>query len=378
MSALKAWTRPEKSTKTAGAWPASFRDDTGDVVLEVRHLRKEFSVRRHLSEVARGKRVTVKAVDDVSFQLTRGEILGLVGESGCGKTTTGKLIMKLLRPTSGTIAMNGRDVTMIEGAEEVAYRRQVQMVFQDPYASMNPRFKIRDVLEEPLLIHGIGSHKADRMKIVRSVMEKVKMTPVDEFIERHPHMLSGGQRQRIATARTLILSPKVIIADEPVSMIDLSTRAEVLHMMKSIQEEMELSFLYITHDISTARFFADRIAVMYLGRIVEIGTADEVIDHPLHPYTKALIMAVCEPVSGSKDRIKDLPIKGEIPDAVNIPAGCRFHTRCPFANPECWELPEPELEEGGTDHFVACRRWKEIEKESSRPTGFGLLPHRPA
>ncbi len=196
--------------------------------------------------------------------------------------------------------------------------------------------------------------------MVRSVMEKVKMTPVDEFMERHPHMLSGGQRQRIATARTLILSPKVIVADEPVSMIDLSTRAEILHMMKAVQQEMELSFLYITHDISTARFFADRIAVMYLGRIAEIGGADDVIDNPRHPYTKALIAAVCEPVSGSKDCIKDLPIKGEIPDAVNIPAGCRFHTRCPFARPMCWEMPEPELEEAATGHFVACRRYKEI------------------
>ena len=186
------------------------------------------------------------------------------------------------------------------------------------------------------------------------------MTPVDEFLERHPHMLSGGQRQRIATARTLILSPALLVADEPVSMIDLSTRAEILHMMKAIQQEMELSILYITHDISTARFFTDRIAVMYLGRIVEIGPSDDVIDAPRHPYTKALIDAVCEPVSGRVNVIKNLPIKGEIPSAADIPSGCRFHPRCAFAQRECWELPEPELEEVGPGHFAACRRWKAL------------------
>jgi peptide/nickel transport system ATP-binding protein len=268
--------------------------------------------------------------------------------------------MKLIPPTSGSISMDGRDMTKVEGADEFAYRRSVQMVFQDPYASMNPRFKIRDVLEEPLLIHHIGVSRAERMGLVAQVMEKVKMTPVWDFMDRHPHMLSGGQRQRIATARTLILSPKIIVADEPVSMIDLSTRAEILHMMKAIQQEMELSLLYITHDLSTARYFTDRIAVMYLGRIVEIGSGDEMIEEPLHPYTKALIMAVCEPVSSSKDCIKELPIKGEIPNAANIPRGCRFHTRCPYATSDCIELPEPELEEAGAGHFVACRRYKEI------------------
>ncbi len=340
--------------------PSHFTFGEGEAILDVRGLRKEFHVRRRLAEVARGEHVVVKAVDGISFQLRRGEILGLVGESGCGKTTTGKMIMKLIAPTAGTIGMDGRDVTAVPRGEEIAYRRQVQMVYQDPYASMNPRFRVRDVLEEPLLIHGVGGTKAQRMEMVARVMEKVKMTPVDDFMERHPHMLSGGQRQRIATARTLILSPKIIVADEPVSMIDLSTRAEILHMMKAIQQEMELSILYITHDISTARFFTDRIAVMYLGRIVEIGPADDVIDSPRHPYTKALIEAVCEPVSGRVDLIKRLPIKGEIPSAADIPAGCRFHPRCEYAQRECWELPEPELEEVGPGHYAACRRWKAI------------------
>ena len=324
----------------------------GDVILEVKDLRKEFTAHRG--------HAIVKAVDGVSFSLRRGEILGLVGESGCGKTTTGKLVMRLIEPSSGSIKVEGFEATSLGRNEDFAYRRRVQMIFQDPYASMNPHFRIKDVLEEPLIIHGIGSSRAERMEMVAEVMAKVKMTPVADFMDRHPHMLSGGQRQRIATARTLILKPSVIVADEPVSMIDLSTRAEILHLMKTIQTDMDLSFIYITHDISTARFFTDRIAVMYLGRIVEIGSQDEVIDHPVHPYTRALIEAVCEPEPGRVGVLRDLKVKGEIPSASDIPKGCRFHTRCMFATEECSTLPEPELEDIGTGHLHACRRWKEL------------------
>jgi peptide/nickel transport system ATP-binding protein len=298
-------------------------------------------------------------VDDVSLQLRRGEILGLVGESGSGKTTLGKMIVKLIPPTSGRILMNGQDIIGTE-RDGIAYRRSVQMIFQDPYASLNPRFKVRDVLEEPLLIHHIGATRAERTQLITRIMEKVKMTPVLDYMDRHPHMLSGGQRQRIATARTLILSPQVIVADEPVSMIDLSTRAEILDMMRAVQQEMELSLLYITHDISTARYFTDRIAVMYLGRIVEMGSADQVIERPRHPYTRALIDAVCEPVAGRVQRLKELPIRGEIPSAADIPHGCRFHPRCVFARAECADMPEPELESVGPGHSAACRRLKEI------------------
>ncbi len=329
-------------------------------VLEVKNLKKLFPVRRGLGQFLLGQKRFVHAVDGVSFEIRRREILGLVGESGCGKTTTGKLVMKLLEPTSGQMRFGGKDATRPSREELRLYRRWVQMIFQDPYASMNPRFKIREVLEEPLLIHKIGDTRSERDDLIKKALTEVKLTPVDDFMGRFPHMLSGGQRQRAATARTLILSPDLLVADEPVSMIDLSTRAEILAMMKEVQQSLNLSYLYITHDLSTARYFTDRIAVMYLGRIVEIGTPDDVVEHPVHPYTRALIAAVCEPVTGRVGTIKELPIRGEIPSAANIPEGCRFHPRCPFAASECRECEDPELETVGTDHMAACRRWRQI------------------
>jgi len=337
----------------------SMNDDT---ILRVENLKKHFQPHLSLAQSIGGskKRKVVRAVDGITFDIKRGEIFGLIGESGSGKTTTGKLVMKLIDPTEGKMIFAGEDVTRLDKEKLAEYRRKVQMIFQDPYASMNPRFKIKDVLEEPLLIHKIKGNRDDRERMVIKALEEVKMNPPLEFMGRWPHMLSGGQRQRVATARTLILNPMMLVADEPVSMIDLSTRAEILHMMKDVQRDLGLTYLYITHDLSTARYFTDRIAVMYLGRIVEMGPAEVIIDDPKHPYTKALIDAVPEPETGQVEIVKELPISGEIPSPANIPAGCRFHTRCPYAKPECSENAEPELMDVGGGHFHACRRWKEL------------------
>lgn len=326
-----------------------------DIILKIDNLKKYFYTHTNIIESLLKKTKEIKAVDNISIEVKRGEILAIIGESGSGKTTIGKLILKLIKPTSGNIIFENENINNFNKDEILKYRRNVQMIFQDPYASMNPRFKIKDVLKEPLYIHNIDGNEKYYYEIIAKALIDVKINPPEEFIDRYPHMLSGGQRQRIAIARSLILNPKLVVADEPVSMIDLSTRAEILHIMKELQTYKNLSYIYITHDLSTARYFADRIAVMYLGVIVEIGDSNSIIDNPKHPYTKALIAAVPDSISypNKSNIIKELPIKGEIPNASNIPFGCRFHTRCIYARKEC-RNKMPTLEKVNNNHNVAC------------------------
>ncbi len=325
-------------------------------VLKVENLKKYFPIKRGFLATLRGEpQRFVHAVDGVSFEIYKQQVFALVGESGCGKSTTGKLIVKLLEPTDGKIYLEGQDVTEIKTKEEVlAYRRRVQMIFQDPFSSMNPRFRIYDVLEEPLLIHGIGETRAEREELIYKALEMVKIVPPEDYVGRYPHMLSGGQRQRVAIARALILNPTFVVADEPVSMLDVSIRAEILELMKELKEKIGVTYLYITHDMSTARYFADWMAVMYLGRIVEMGPAKRVIDNPLHPYTRALLAAVPEPKPERRNVIKELPIKGEVPNAVNIPPGCRFHPRCIYAQKGLCDTQPPKLIEYEHNHWVEC------------------------
>ncbi|WP_297519584.1 ABC transporter ATP-binding protein [Thermococcus sp.] len=325
-------------------------------ILQVKNLKKYFPLKRGFLAGLRGEPERyVHAVDGVSFDIYKQQVFALVGESGCGKSTTGRLIVKLLEPTDGKIYLEGQDVTTITTKEELlAYKRKVQIIFQDPFASLNPRFRIFDVLEEPLLIHGIGETRAEREELIYKALEMVKVTPPEEYVSRFPHQLSGGQRQRVAIARALILNPEFVVADEPVSMLDVSIRAEILELMKELKERMGVTYLYITHDMSTARYFADWMAVMYLGRIVEMGPAKRVIDNPLHPYTRALLAAVPEPKPERRNVIKELPIKGEVPSAVNIPPGCRFHPRCIYAQKGLCDVKQPELKEYEHNHFAEC------------------------
>jgi len=327
-----------------------------DVVLKVENLKKYFPIKRGVLQTLKREPIRyVKAVDGISFEIRKKEVFALVGESGCGKSTTGKLIVKLLEPTNGKIYLEGRDVTTITSKEDVlAYRRKVQIIFQDPFSSLNPRFRVFDILEEPLLIHGIGETRAEREEIIYKALEMVRITPPEDYISRFPHMLSGGQRQRVAIARALILNPTFVVADEPVSMLDVSIRAEILELMKELKEKLGVTYLYITHDMSTARYFSDWMAVMYLGRIVEMGPADRVIDNPLHPYTRALLAAVPEPKPERRNVIKELPIKGEVPNAVNIPPGCRFHPRCIYFKKGLCDTQQPKMIEYEHNHFAEC------------------------
>ncbi len=322
-------------------------------LLEVRDLKKYFPVERSLLDrlLSRERRY-VKAVDGISFTLDKGEVLALIGESGCGKTTTGRVVLRLLEPTAGKVYFDGIDVTGLSDEEMRRLRRRMQMIFQDPYASLNPKMRIGRALEHPLLIHGLATKKEAREEALR-LLERVGLTPAEEFYHRYPHQLSGGQRQRVAIARAMITRPDFVVADEPVSMIDVSMRASILDLLQDFRREYGLSMLFITHDIAVGRVIADRIAVMYLGKIVEVGPVEEVINNPAHPYTLALIEAVPSIKRRRRKEKKRIVVGGEVPNPINPPSGCRFHPRCPYATKICSQ-EEPRLRRVGPNHYVSC------------------------
>jgi len=297
------------------------------------------------------KQLFVRAVDGISFDVKKGEIFGLAGESGSGKTTTGRLIVRLTDPTGGKIYFREKEITNIPGRDFKKFRTKMQIIFQDPYESLNPKMIIQDIIAEPLRVQGVKNESEIRER-VNKTLEDVELYPPQEFTYRFPHELSGGQRQRVAVARGLIVQPEFMVADEPVSMLDVSIRAEVLNLMIELVKKYQVSFLYITHDLALARHMCDRLAIMYLGKIVEKGPSDDIIYEPLHPYTKALILAV--PVPDPTSRRTEVVIKGEIPSPINPPSGCRFHTRCPAYMGDICRQQEPPLKSQGKDHYVAC------------------------
>ena len=314
-----------------------------DVVLRVENLVKHFPVTRGI--IFQKQIGAVRAVDGVSFDLHRGETLGVVGESGCGKSTLARLLMRLETPTSGQVTMNGRDVFALSGSDLRALRRDIQMVMQDPYTSLNPRMTVGDIIGEPFEIHTEVAPKGSREGRVRELLEFVGLNP--EHINRYPHQFSGGQRQRIGIARALALKPSVIVCDEPVSALDVSIQAQVINLLERLQSELDLSYVFIAHDLGVVRHVSDRIAVMYLGRIVEQGDARDVIERPGHPYTKALVEAV-------PPRKQRTPLGGELPDAANLPTGCRFHPRCPRRFEPCDQEDPPLFGAGEPGHEAAC------------------------
>jgi oligopeptide transport system ATP-binding protein len=315
-------------------------------LLSVRNLRKYYGINGGLL----GRKLhDVKAVDGVSLDIQPGETLGLVGESGCGKSTTGRCMMRLIEPSAGEIRFDGEDVTHTEGDTLRAMRRNMQIIFQDPFASLNPRHTVRDIIAEALIIHRLAATRAEREDRVIELLETVGLRP--DLRTRFPHEFSGGQRQRIGIARALAVQPKLIVCDEPVSALDVSIQAQVINLLEDLQERFNLTYLFIAHDLSVVEHISDRIAVMYLGRVVEIAPAHELYHTPLHPYTEALLSAV--PIPDPKLKRKRIVLKGELPNPIRPPTGCHFHPRCPIAQPIC-TTETPTLTQASTGHHVAC------------------------
>jgi oligopeptide transport system ATP-binding protein len=318
-----------------------------DLLMRVRGLKMYFPIRRGVLQKKVGD---VKAVDGLDFDIYTGETLGLVGESGCGKSTTGRSILQLYRPTAGEVDFGGKDLTKLKGEDLRKQRRQMQMIFQDPYASLNPRMTVGSIVSEPLEVHNIGN-KSERVDRVRELLQVVGLNPY--FINRYPHEFSGGQRQRIGVARALAVNPSFIVCDEPISALDVSIQAQVINLLEDLQEKFNLTYLFIAHDLSVVRHISDRIAVMYLGKIMELADRDELYANPMHPYTQALLSAVPIPDPVIEEKRKRIILEGDVPSPANPPKGCNFSTRCPKAMDVCREQ-EPVFKDYGNGHFAAC------------------------
>ncbi|TVQ38136.1 MAG: ABC transporter ATP-binding protein [Spirochaetaceae bacterium] len=319
-------------------------------LIKVENLTKYYPVRRSIRELFGTQQHFVRAVDDISLEIRRGEILGLAGESGSGKTTTGEIIVRLQDATSGSITLDGHPLEADSRADRKRFRREVQMIFQDPYETLNPRFNVFETIAEPLRIHGVRDRNEIRRRVVEC-LEIAELKPAAGYLRRFPHELSGGQRQRVAIARGIVLEPKVLIADEPVSMLDVSIRADILNLLKRLRSRMGLTMIYVSHDLATIKYLCDRIAVMYLGKIVEIGPADEVISRPHHPYTQVLVNSV--PVADPDHVRKEITVDDAPPDQINLPPGCRFTPRCPFAQHACLDC-DHHLIERRPGQYSAC------------------------
>ena len=335
-------TMPEAATSSAAT-------QSEDIILEVKNLKMYFPVGSGF--LSRKPVGYVKAVDDVNFTVKRGETLGLVGESGCGKTTTGRCILQLYKPTAGQVVFDGQDLTSMNTKTMRGMRREMQVIFQDPYSSLNPRMTAGNIIGEPLIVHGLVANKTEYRDKVADLLTNVGLNPY--MADRFPHEFSGGQRQRIGVARALSVSPKFIVADEPVSALDVSIQAQIINLLEDLQEQFNLTYLFIAHDLSVVRHISDRVGVMYLGHLVEMAERNEIYRNPIHPYTKALLSAVPIPdpvLDAQRERVL---LTGEVPSPLNPPSGCVFHPRCPVANDTCSQIL-PELREVETNHYSAC------------------------
>ncbi|MDE0672453.1 MAG: dipeptide ABC transporter ATP-binding protein [Caldilineaceae bacterium SB0662_bin_9] len=322
---------------------------SGEVLLEVRDLKMHFPVTRGI--LIQRQVGSIRAVDGLDFDLIKGETLGLVGESGCGKSTTGRAILQLHRPTAGSVRFEGVELTETSGPDLRQMRRRMQMIFQDPYASLNPRMTVGSIVGEPLDVHQLGNSKTDRQERVRELLEIVGLNPY--FVNRYPHEFSGGQRQRIGVARALAVNPSFIVCDEPISALDVSIQAQVINLLEDLQRELQLTYLFIAHDLSVVRHISDRIAVMYLGKIVELAERTELYENPRHPYTEALLSAVPVPDPVVEAKRQRIILEGDVPNPASPPTGCNFSTRCPKAMDRCFQ-EEPEFRDVGDGHYAAC------------------------